>query len=84
LNKTTFQPFVTRYLDLLTPGIHRFFVPAPKKKKCKNTMKFSPNAQAVFMGQKLGQAISEGFGNGSQGVQEFSEGIDTHICNYSE
>ncbi|EYC24938.1 hypothetical protein Y032_0013g2192 [Ancylostoma ceylanicum] len=54
----------------------------PKTKKCKNTMKFSPNAQAVLMGQKLGQVISGGFGTDSNAVKEFNDGVDTHICNY--
>ncbi|KIH42570.1 hypothetical protein ANCDUO_27445 [Ancylostoma duodenale] len=55
---------------------------SPKTKKCKNTMKFSPNAQAVLMGKKLGQVISGGFGGDSNAVKEFSDGVDTHICNY--
>ncbi|KAL6740145.1 hypothetical protein Aduo_013530 [Ancylostoma duodenale] len=54
----------------------------PKTKKCKNTIKFSPNAQAVLMGKKLGQVISGGFGTDSNAVKEFSDGVDTHICNY--
>ncbi|KAK6747772.1 hypothetical protein RB195_000767 [Necator americanus] len=54
-----------------------------KTKRCRNTMKFSPNAQAVLMGQKLGQLISGGFGSSSNAVQEFAQGIDTHNCNYS-
>ncbi|VDP29613.1 unnamed protein product [Heligmosomoides polygyrus] len=67
---------------LATPTAGNSSTTAPSKaKKCKNSMKFSPNAQAVFMGEKLGQAIREGLGSDSQSVQEFSDGIDTHICN---
>ncbi|KAK6053179.1 hypothetical protein COOONC_09316, partial [Cooperia oncophora] len=53
---------------------------ASPKKKCKNSIKFSPNAQAVFMGQKLTEAIRQGIGSASLSAQEFSEGVDTHIC----
>ncbi|XGW27877.1 hypothetical protein V3C99_008015, partial [Haemonchus contortus] len=40
-----------------------------KSRKCKNSMKFSPNAQAVFMGEKLGQAIRDGIGTDSKAAQ---------------
>ncbi|WKY03650.1 hypothetical protein Q1695_004977 [Nippostrongylus brasiliensis] len=52
----------------------------PPKKKCKNGMKFSPNAQAVFMGQKLGNIFSGGLTTDTKSVQELAKDVDTHIC----
>ncbi|VDL82539.1 unnamed protein product [Nippostrongylus brasiliensis] len=52
----------------------------PPKKKCKNGMKFSPNAQAVFMGQKLGSIFSGGLTTDTKSVQELAKDADTHIC----
>ncbi|CAB3406748.1 unnamed protein product [Caenorhabditis bovis] len=52
------------------------------KKKCKNA-KFSPNDQAVFMGEKLKDAILSGFGEDGA-IQNFEDDINDHICNYSE
>ncbi|PIO64992.1 hypothetical protein TELCIR_13358 [Teladorsagia circumcincta] len=42
---------------------------ATKTRKCKNGMKFSPNAQAVFMGEKLTEAIRGGIGTDSKSAQ---------------
>ncbi|VDO73836.1 unnamed protein product [Haemonchus placei] len=60
--------------------INHLIPASSKSRKCKNSMKFSPNAQAVFMGEKLGQAIRDGIGTDSKAAQEFADGVDTHIC----
>ncbi|CAD6195137.1 unnamed protein product [Caenorhabditis auriculariae] len=56
---------------------------APPGKKCKNG-KFSPNNQAVFMGEKLKDVILNGFGSDSGAIQNFEDDVNDHICNYSE
>ncbi|CAI4224485.1 unnamed protein product [Auanema sp. JU1783] len=54
------------------------------KKKCKNNLKFSPNAQAVFMGEKLKALINGQFGSKAQQLNGFNTDIDNHICNYAD
>ncbi|GMR50849.1 hypothetical protein PMAYCL1PPCAC_21044, partial [Pristionchus mayeri] len=48
--------------------------------KCKNG-RFNPNPQAVSMGEKLKNIISNAFN--AVNIGWFREGIDDHICNYS-
>ncbi|GMT24683.1 hypothetical protein PFISCL1PPCAC_15980, partial [Pristionchus fissidentatus] len=48
--------------------------------KCKNGS-FTPNSQAVSMGEKLKNIISNAFN--AVNIDWFQSGIDDHICNYS-
>ncbi|GMS97761.1 hypothetical protein PENTCL1PPCAC_19936, partial [Pristionchus entomophagus] len=48
--------------------------------KCKNGA-FTPNTQAVTMGEKLKNIISNAFN--AVNIGWFKKGIDDHICNYS-
>ncbi|CAJ0929167.1 unnamed protein product, partial [Mesorhabditis belari] len=51
---------------------------------CPDGYQWNPNQQAVNMGNKLKDIIMNGFGGNSQALQNFQNGINTHICGYSK
>ncbi|PAV84561.1 hypothetical protein WR25_18230 [Diploscapter pachys] len=49
---------------------------------CKDGQPFTPNEQAVYMGEKMKDIIVNGFGDNAA-VDEFVVDANNHICNYS-